>query len=471
HLPRSRYQVILNILGMLSYTRSHRWSCLAGLWAIYLKTCGLSSRAFDALHATGMIMSIKWTTERMDKISDIAMVEVVKIIREQAFVATYDNVNIPMRVFSQRSDKNHHFYSGCSGMIWVLPKDAKLTPDMNADYQKQRREGAKEPFSLEKMLAGQLPRQAEGDKRIEARTKDRILRFLLNSPPLINYEHRDDPVLSPPPPVELLPSGPDNITHQFILQTADIEEASYEGNLKVLQEWLHEREKLSQERLIAFIGDQLTVDRLRGLIKFRHEDKNSDERLDWILPVFGWLHLLFALAASILDQFCGMSAGPSLQRAFDLLNRKGLQKTQAKGPHWHHLDEALWHVGEGLILACWIQVAGVDKLDELTMKTPEELALLAEEIYDQFASRAALEKMARKKDNKDEVKFRTVMFIFDVLLYFDLREVIKSGDVGRMEDLLPDLLLRFAGGGNPKYKQEVMELIQALQKELTPEMR
>ncbi|KAH7917006.1 hypothetical protein BV22DRAFT_977203, partial [Leucogyrophana mollusca] len=39
------------------------------------------------------------------------------------------------------------------------------------------------------------------------------------------------------------------------------------------------------------------------------------------------------------------------------------------------------------------------------------------------------------------------------------------GDVGRMEDLLPTLLLRFAGGGNSKYTIEVLELLQGLRRE------
>ena len=57
------------------------------------------------------------------------------------------------------------------------------------------------------------------------------------------------------------------------------------------------------------------------------------------------------------------------------------------------------------------------------------------------------------------------MWNMDVLPYLELRAAIKHGDVGRMEDLLPILLFRFAGGGNPKYTIKILELLQGLHQE------
>ena len=57
------------------------------------------------------------------------------------------------------------------------------------------------------------------------------------------------------------------------------------------------------------------------------------------------------------------------------------------------------------------------------------------------------------------------MFSSDLLPYFDLREAMQIGDVGRMEDLLPTLLFRFLGGGNHKYAVEILELEQGLHHE------
>lgn len=57
------------------------------------------------------------------------------------------------------------------------------------------------------------------------------------------------------------------------------------------------------------------------------------------------------------------------------------------------------------------------------------------------------------------------MFNSDILSYIELTTAIKYGDVGRMEDMLPIALFHFAGGGNPKYTIEILELMQGLRKE------
>ena len=57
------------------------------------------------------------------------------------------------------------------------------------------------------------------------------------------------------------------------------------------------------------------------------------------------------------------------------------------------------------------------------------------------------------------------MFNEDLLSYIELSIAIMCGDVGQMEDMLPTLLFRFAGGGNSKYTIEVLELLQGLKRE------
>ncbi|KAI0265992.1 hypothetical protein BC834DRAFT_824511, partial [Gloeopeniophorella convolvens] len=354
--------VIMNVISMLSYTRSHHSCRLAALWAIYLKSCGLSSRAFDAVHATGLAMSIRWTNDAFKTISDRQMESAVVAVKQRTWTLSYDNVNIPKRVFSMRTTNQNQFYSACAATLWVLPEYVHLPEDLGHEFRVARREGATEPFNIEDLLDGDA--QDAADARIAASAKHRILRFLLDAPAFESYSHKDHPILLPPPPTDQLPAGPEHTTKQFMLYTADIEEASYDGNRQAVEEWLRqlglsgEKLRLATDFVIAFIGDQLTVERLRGLMRYRHKDINGYERLDWVLPVFGWLHLLFAFAASILGQYEGTSAGYGLRRAFDLLKRKGLQKTLTKGPFWHHLDEALWHIGEAHILACWTRTAG-----------------------------------------------------------------------------------------------------------------
>lgn len=63
-----------------------------------------------------------------------------------------------------------------------------------------------------------------------------------------------------------------------------------------------------------------------------------------------------------------------------------------------------------------------------------------------------------------------IMLSADLLLYFDLREAMRIGDVGRMEDLLPTLLFRFIGSGNHKYAVKILELLHKLRREWPEEL-
>jgi hypothetical protein len=416
-------------------------------------------------------MSHKWAANAYSILSERAMQEVRKTIQKSPFLMSHDNVNMPLRVFSQRLHNQSHFISATAATVWILPIDAALPVETNRNFNIFRALHSDKAFDFEHALYA----SEDADDRIEAQHTYRLLRTLLECPDLLDYEHRNDPIFSPPPPVEQLPSGPENATRQYILRTCEIEEASYEGTLKVMAEFFkqlnlnteEEEKRTSTQRFIPWIGDQLTVERLRGLWKYRHEDHNSFDRLDYMVPIFGWFHLVMAVANSLHKQYLGTSTGiGGLRHAFDNLNRKGLISQSTKGPFWHHLDEAIKHISEAHFRAAWIETANVKSLAELKSKSPTQLKELSQKIFRHHCSREAITLIECKPPElQDQVHKQCIMWNCDVLPYLELREAIKTGDVGRIEDLLPVLLFRFAGGGNPKYTIEILELLQGLRKE------
>ncbi|KIK03029.1 hypothetical protein K443DRAFT_61464, partial [Laccaria amethystina LaAM-08-1] len=136
------------------------------------------------------------------------------------------------------------------------------------------------------------------------------------------------------------------------------------------------------------------------------------------------------------------------------------------------LDEAIKHVSEAHFRACWMETASVKTFSELKKKSPQDLKTLAGEILRKHASREAIHKIESLPDDKqDHILKQWTMWNTDVLAYLELRDAIKIGDVGRMEDLVPTLLFRFAGGGNSKYAIEMLELLQGLRKEWPVEIK
>ncbi len=63
------------------------------------------------------------------------------------------------------------------------------------------------------------------------------------------------------------------------------------------------------------------------------------------------------------------------------------------------------------------------------------------------------------------------MWHHDILQYIVLDGAIKHSDIRIMEDMLPQLLFHFQGGGNSKYAMEVLELLQALHWEWPEEVK
>lgn len=119
------------MISQCQYTRSHRRGKIAKLWAIYLKSCGLSARAFDAIHALGITMSHKWAANAYGYLSEKAMQTLREIIWIFPWLLTHDNVNLPLRVFSQRLHNQSHFISATAATAWILPALAALSPDIN----------------------------------------------------------------------------------------------------------------------------------------------------------------------------------------------------------------------------------------------------------------------------------------------------------------------------------------------------
>ncbi|KAJ7930381.1 hypothetical protein B0H13DRAFT_2228277 [Mycena leptocephala] len=424
--------VVLHMISQAQFTRSNRRARFAKLWSIYLKACGLSARAFDALHALGILMSHKWTANAYGTLSDRAMEAVRAAIRLFPWLISHDNINVALRVFSQRLNNQSHLVSGCAYTIWVLPLRAALPLDMNRTLQIHRSQNCGEVFDFSAVLYG----NDDADDRIEAFNVHHVLQLLLNSPDFIDYIHRKDPLFASPDAVHRLLGGLENAIKMFILRTSTYEEASYERTLNVMADSFKqllldtkdEQERPALHRVIAWIRDQLTIERLRGLWKYRHEDHNSFDRLDYM-------------------QYLGTSAGiGGLRQAFD----------STKGPFWHNLDEALLDISEAHFRAAWLDIGNIKNPGDLKSKSPQVLKDLAEKLIQDHASREALNKIDRMEAGKQDQVFR---------------QSIKSGDVGRIEDLLPTLLFRFAGGGNPKYAIEMLELFQGLQREWPEKLR
>lgn len=196
------------------------------------------------------------------------------------------------------------------------------------------------------------------------------------------------------------------------------------------------------------------------------------DRLEHIIALFGWLHAQMAEEHSIHAQYWLTSTGMGLKHAFDLLNRKGLHAPSTSGNFHQKIREGLKHVAEAHFRDLWQAVGDVDDIAKLRKKSPHELEAIANKIVDEYASTLAVREHSTKLEKEqDHLLLNNILFCRDILHYLDLDDAMHTGDVGRMEDLLPRLLFRYHGGTNHKYTIEFLELLQGLNREWPDDLR
>lgn len=254
---------------------------------------------------------------------------------KKEFVAAYDNLNVRFNKMEQRVDNQSLFDSGCAATVFVIENQDTPSPDPKA-YREQWQRESSNPITALQIL----DLEDAAAERAFTFNKWLILSFLLRSGQFNRALYKDDNhrLFSRPPPMQQLPMGKEHVHTHYMLDTAHIEEVSLEGNLRCTAEWFRQlgfsddeiRKLLSYNRLFFFMGDQLTISRLRTLQDLLALSLNCWHRMENLALFFGWLHAQMTQEHSIYEQFLEIGTG-GIKHAANLLNRKGLGSTSIQG--------------------------------------------------------------------------------------------------------------------------------------------
>ncbi|KEP46942.1 hypothetical protein V565_174490 [Rhizoctonia solani 123E] len=280
------------------------------------------------------------------------------------------------------------------------------------------------------------------------------------------------------------------ITRQFMLGTRPFDESSYVGSIMVIQDFLRQvgldygdpLVRLTLERIIPWIGDELTVRRLEMLQWQRQEESNGYDRLDPFIFIFGWFHTLMCLASSMFENHRGTKAGVGFAHSVLVLGRIGFSMNmRQQRPDYHTVKEFLMHEFEARVRGLWLWATGTTTLDELKTwiedpdRTVEDIITVGKRIQRERVSRQAVSlyemEMDDSPEDADPVFLSTLIQTRDMELFWDLRHAVKHGLVGHMEDLIPELLMFFTGGRNGNYAKQMYRILQVLKHESTDAIR
>ncbi|EUC56787.1 hypothetical protein RSOL_197560 [Rhizoctonia solani AG-3 Rhs1AP] len=321
-------------------------------------------------------------------------------------------------------------------------------------------------------------------KRLAAYNVYFIIDILFKTVPgLADLDIRNGKSLSAPPAPHIMPSGEDFKTLYPMLGITPVDETTIGGNLQVLGIMLQQQGLDSEfhqkilglgKRKIPCVGDNMTTTRLEAARNLRIRDPNGYERLDWLVIVPGWFHILLNLGMATFDSHRGGDKTMSFIRDITLLGRTGLtMNMRKKRPDFFAMDEFLRHKLFALVRSLWMHYSSAENLDDLVtwVKSAPESTLRenALRIHQERMSSEALEILSESNET-DEVLTNTILQSRDLLQFYSTRRAIQTGNVGLLEDLLPRLLIYFKGHDNHNYAQGLAECMHWMRYDAPPGM-
>jgi hypothetical protein len=214
----------------------------------------------------------------------------------------------------------------------------------------------------------------------------------------------------------------------------------------------------------------------------RARDSTAWERREVFQLGFGLFHLSLNLVWALLHVHRGSVGDPgSLSKFFTLLD---ITRLGGDHPDYHTLLAALTQIFDGLILNAWRLECGHKTLSAFvtSQPSPEHLRKLAGTIILKHASPQAAARPRRKAPvpttamlpavaDPDEDKSHQIIRLLtrDLLYLSKVTRAISDGDIGRIEDFLPELVKMFRGAGSNNYCAEILHFILNLKYVWTPE--
>ena len=481
-------------MKQLCFQRSHSSLGFPGQFGLFLWATGCARQTIEALHRCGLSVSYTSVLNTIESLANHC-IQMAVDVGSGTHVFCYDNVNISTSIFVEQRGAlgPAKVTSGTFGIVYKVrngkPENMMLAPimerlkkskglDFNHDVRPTRRQLEFIQYQLSIVIIHVLAKYSEHFKSYAKH-------------PSLQHKAR-----------RAMPEG--YITDQYPIRATTIEEATVRGNLLFhedvyLTQLKRDPDDLSKYAIPTF-NDQLTNSRIRSGQILRARDLNPWTRREVFQLGFGLFHLCLNLVWLLLHVHRGtLEQTGSLVYFFALL-----EKTRLGGEHpdYHSLLSSLTQIRDGLLLNAWRTECGNLKQYSESKPSPEVLLSVAQGILLKYAT-ASPKSDTRETDSSeeegdsdtdtdsdahtqyddvpnkehiqvltsdDDVAHHNLRLLTRDLLYLgELIQAISDGDIGRIEDILPQLAMMFRGAGGNNYCTEILHFIFNLKHVWTPE--
>ncbi|KAJ3729395.1 hypothetical protein C8R42DRAFT_742175 [Lentinula raphanica] len=420
--------VLATTCAMLAVLRSQRANNFQAVIGMFLIASGTSKRTMEVFHHAGISLSYPATIKHMKTLSNEAVQRYQRIVQEQMCSLVWDNLCIQFRVGSQRLDSKDHFDNGTTATL--IPIFNPYTKSCQTPHgtlplsMKPARNTTNPIFDFTNDAILPSPDVIQG---ITQCCKWQLRRIATDIIPGLAHLKSSFGSCPEVDKIEL------HKTEQYPLPAMKEEENSIDGTIRVFETILRNA-KVSNDDLIAhgimFTDGDLLTDSL--------VDKVESARRNNPLPING------------------MKGN---------LRRLGIWHAKASGcrmiinEHWGQPQSkdagAAAHISDGFRLFC-----GIEDLDQWARSaSSDDFIHVSDLVYENLFTTRSFD-AAKSSENQDTTYLNNLLQNRDTLLYIEIVDAIKSGDIGRVVNVFRVwMVMMRAKKTMPKYADAFFETL------------
>ena len=425
----------------------------------YLHASHTSERVLSTLNHNGISISRSSILYAIPSLSQGVAQELLDVMKGTGGSVAFDNYNLDFKkaedtLAARRRQEN---ITTATAHAFNHPKEWLNQRKEVADLRRSPR-WVKPSVKL--LL--QSPKDTKGvsrDDRLQRAMIWHIIGALIETVPEFKYLKSQHG--STPGEVDQLPLRKDK---QYPLKAMERDESTLEGVIGVMDEidqqcgWADEVDGENQIRI--FDGDLATVERANGARTHRQTQQgvtNLRKSLEHFIIRPGFFHLkmcaAFSLFRTYLEKKDTRKHDHSLFGIVRILKPDDSNKIATK-PTFRLLHEAYNQVMLATFGDCWrLEVPNGDLVTFAA--THPSLSDIQEIAVTIFTKYVATTMKTGGYDGEDAVFYNQRFLHRDLLLYEELSHAMNTGDIGRIEDVLPCWIFMWRGTGQVKYAKEI----------------
>ncbi|KAG0232315.1 hypothetical protein BGW42_008281 [Actinomortierella wolfii] len=452
------------ISAMLLFNKSPESNAFQMLNGLHSRMINSQKNFFKILSTFGLSVRRNVTDAALETLTKEARRRVQEAVAKNDWYLTYGNLDVAMEYHNKTTGRCDTVKNGTAGAVIMIPKNIEV-PDADHIFRADRRT----PYIKDFILTG--PEDAMRRKLCRTHVATSIARAYGRTDLKFDFDKIDclETIKTETYTLSALP-----INRASVMGTLNVVEAYIEKDLGLDKFYFYDHsehhspvdrvqntatgeqtdqqqsagqqsgnrdqasvsmdQKNKKKRAIIFAGDCLTTNRLRELKMHRSVDPDRYHGMKWIQPV---LQLSVDIPGSLAAHIA-------------LLRRNYITYDKAK---FGDVELLIKHVYDATVSLLWETLK-----EDGTLMKPDEILRVASIIEDAMHV-SVQERPSIFGRPCTNAEINALRFLRDASAYFELVESIKVGDIGRIHNILPMIMMMMHGTKDKLWARELLRLV------------